>query len=108
MSGGPIQTFSDLRTLPLVVFAEQVGHDLDAGIARMVQTRQAERCLHRLQHREAGVVVVALNAGLMAEVGLDRQDDAVLVLRWVESGQLRGAAAVVVFVPHDLDSAAAP
>jgi hypothetical protein len=67
------------RWLPVVFFAEQVGHDVDAGVARVVEARQAEAGLEGLQDGEAGVVVVALNT-FRAVVGLDGEDDAVLVL----------------------------
>jgi len=47
------------RGLPVVFFAEQIGHDVDVGVARVVEAREAEACLEGLEEGEAGVVAVS-------------------------------------------------
>ena len=86
-----------------MVPAEQVGHDLDAGVACVIQAGKMKTCFHRLEQREAGVVGGALDSVPIWVICVYCENDAVLVLRREEPGELRGAAAIVVLIPHDHD-----
>ena len=67
--------------------AEEVGHDLDAGIARVIQAGKMKTGFHRLEQREAGVVGGALDSVVILVIGVHGEDDAVLVLRWEQPGK---------------------
>ena len=68
-----------------MIVAKQVTHHFDVVVARMVQARKPESRFERLQQREAVVVAVALHAFLGVAVGLNGEDDRVLILRREET-----------------------
>ena len=88
-----------------VAFAEEVRHHRDVLVARVVEARKLESGFHRLQQREAIVVVSALNA-VLGVVRLNGEDNLVLVLRGEQAVGRSGDSAVIVLVLDDDDRAA--
>ena len=80
--GLPRETAETPLVVKLPVAAKQVRHDLNVGVACVVEARQAEAGLHRFQQRVAVVVVGALNT-VAPKVRLDREHHEVLVLYWI-------------------------
>src|ERR1700688_967468 len=86
--------------------AEKVRHDGNIGIAGVVQAREPESRLDRLQEREAVVVLAALHAPFVITVGFHGEDYLVLVLRWEQAIGRSADAAIVVLIPNDDDGIA--
>lgn len=81
---------------------------MDAGITGVIETWQAKARIERLEKGEAVVVVSALRTAVFLVVCLHRENDSILVLSGITTGEEGGASAVVVLVPDDDDGAAVP
>ena len=80
------EQFAVIVTNSVVIVAKQVTHHFDVVVASMVQARQPESRFERLEQRKAVVVPAALNAFVVrVAVGLDGEDDQVLILRREEA-----------------------
>ena len=92
-----------------MIVPKQITHHFDVVVASVVQARQPESRLERLEQRKAVVKPVALNAFLGDAVGLDGEDDLVLILRWEQAafGAISTDAAVIILIPDDYDGGAA-
>src|SRR5579859_6493528 len=80
----------------VVAASKKIGHDFDALIAGVVQARQTETSLQRLEQREVRIALRTLHA-MDAIIGIHNQHDLIHI----------GHKAVVVFIPENNDRVAA-